>query len=210
MANDRATEALVEAVSKLIERLERLESRAIASPAPVVTGKSPDELHASMMEDIRGSTDDVERIGLSETIVGVKSDLGAADSEGNLHGATFDAVVNWQPVHKGGKLVGRTSKCKVTTLANYAWPAGIDVHLSAGGLVPDGMEMLVANDKTRETDQYKQWKYETFYKADCQRFVGRPLPAHLRAQPTQPTQAASITGSGLLTGAGQTFTAIGT
>jgi hypothetical protein len=161
----------------LLERLERLE-------AGRASNLTPDQQFHKTLETIRGSTDDVETIGLVEVVEGCKSDLGAPDADGTMRGATFDAEIHYTPVMNGGKLVAKTSKCRVVQLLRYRWPDGFDKHVSQGGLVPDGLE--IKSDANARSG-YDQWLWETFLQADTRRFVGKALPAHVRHAPLAST-----------------------
>jgi hypothetical protein len=89
-------------------------------------------------------------------------------------GATFDAHV----------LESRDAKLypqgRIVNLRNYKHPEGTETYQSNGGLVPDGLQILVhgAGPGTY-TDTYKQWRWTTFYQTDLRRYVQRAIAAHL-------------------------------
>lgn len=169
-------------LSPILDRLERLENKGKAEEITPID--SPDELHEKLMASLRGQDQDLEPFHLIEVHQGCLSDTGA----------TFDAEVHYPALRKGGKIVGRDAKRGlVKVLSNYTWPEGVDKHVSQGGLVPDGMEMKELSGQWigQETDAYRQWKYEEFYKADNKRYVGKPLPAHIqRVAVAQPAKSA--------------------
>jgi hypothetical protein len=170
-------EALASVLSRiltpLVERIERLEG---GKPQQQM---SPDELHAKLMSELRGTNQDLEAFGLVEVVDGCRSDTGA----------TFDAEIQYPPLRINGRIVGKDDKKPtVRVLRNYAWPVGLDKHTSEGGLVPDGMTMTeLGPGGQQESDAFRQWKYDEFYKADAKRLIGKPLPAHMRqSAPVQP------------------------
>jgi hypothetical protein len=169
----------------ILTRIEQLEARAVPKAEEKL---SPDEIYAKLMADIRGQSEDLAKIGLVEVVEGCTSDLGAPDKDGTMHGASFDAELQFKPLIVGGKVMGKTGVAVVKRFARYELPAGIDKHQRDGGLVPDGMTMqeIGANGTMRESDGYKQWVWETFLQADTRRFVGKALPAHVR--PTAPAK----------------------
>lgn len=159
-------------LSPLMDRLERLEARSAAANPPAAPPASADEQMAKLMAAMRGQQEGLEEFGLVEVVEGCTSDVS---------GATFDAEVQYPVIKHMGKIVGKGPKGIVKVMRNYAWPAGIDKHVAEGGVVPDGMTMNeLGPGGQQETDAFRQWKYETFAKADNQRFVGKPLPAHVR------------------------------
>lgn len=174
MAKNEEAEALASVLARvlnpIVERLERLE----AVVAPKEDGAtSPDELHFKLMASLRGQDQEIESIGLVEIVHGCMSDTGA----------TFDAEVHYPPLKRGGRVVGKDPKKPIVkVLLNYTWPEGIDKHVADGGLVPDGMDMKELSGMWvgQETDNYRQWKYDEFTKADARRYVGKPLPSNIR------------------------------
>ena len=66
----------------------------------------------------------------------------------------------------------------VFTLVDYAYPEGIEVHQSDGGIVPD--RLPVKDPDGRYNPAYKQWRWTEFLQRDMRSFVGRPLPAYAR------------------------------
>lgn len=160
-------------LTPLLDRLERLEARSSGAPANNEPPLTADETMAKLMAALRGQQEGLDALGLVEIVEGCTSDIS---------GATFDAEVQYPVVKHMGKIVGKLeNKGVVKVMRNYAWPAGIDKHVADGGVVPDGMTMHeLGPSGTQETDAFRQWKYETFAKADNRRFVGKPLPAHVR------------------------------
>jgi hypothetical protein len=163
----------------LLSRIEQLE----AQKTPAVEKLTGDQIHAQMMKALRGQSEDIAGIGLVEVIENCVSDLGAPDSEGVMHGATFDAELQYTPVIVDGKIVGKRGAPVCKRIFNYRLPAGCDKHLAEGGIVPAGMtiatlEQIERGDVDREG--YAQWLAETFWQADLKRFVGKQLPAHVR------------------------------
>lgn len=88
-------------------------------------------------------------------------------------GATFDARIVRSRAFPTGRIV---------CLENYQHPAGYDKHLRDGGLVSDGVPL-----RDHQTGQFlplfKQYLYETYWKADLQYFVGRAWSDRFRASP---------------------------
>ena len=80
---------------------------------------------------------------------------------------------------------------KIMMVEGYTFPAGILTYVSAGGLVPDGLQ--IARDRDSGTTialcaqtgaeppaacltfHYLEWKLETFYRADIRAWVGKGL-----------------------------------
>ncbi len=60
----------------------------------------------------------------------------------------------------------------MVSLEDYTHPDGTDRKSDEGGLVPSGYEI--------GRDKHKQWKWESFWQADINSYVGKPLPAHTR------------------------------
>lgn len=58
-------------------------------------------------------------------------------------------------------------KGRIVDLEHYTHPAGVDVHVADGGLVPDGKEI--------GTTDHKMWKYQEFWKRDLNEFIGKPF-----------------------------------
>ena len=162
----RALQPFAKVLDALVSRLEKLEA-----PKPGDKKLTPDEMLAEMMGELRGTNQDLSEFGLIDVVDGCVSDSGA----------TFDAEVQYSPVKIKGRVVGKDPKGVVKVLRNYAWPAGIDKHAADGGVVPDGMTMMEQGPGgMQETDAYRQWKYDEFYKADARRYIGKPLPSHVR------------------------------
>lgn len=76
--------------------------------------------------------------------------------------ATFLAVVTTSKSFPSGR---------VLALKDYTYPQGIDSHVTEGGLVPEGMAILLPNGNPDRT--YKQWRWENFWKVDLARYVGK-------------------------------------
>jgi hypothetical protein len=167
-------------IDPLVAKIEALE----AAKLPKVERRTGDEIHAEMMKALRGQSDATAELGLVEMIEGCMSDGGAADREGVLHGATFDAETHFKPVLVDGKLVGKMGTAVCKTIRNYMLPTGYDAHLADGGLVPSGMKIVpldqLSSGEGDVREGYGQWLAETFWMADLKRFVGRPIPAHVR------------------------------
>lgn len=95
-------------------------------------------------------------------------------------GATFVACI----VESRGMTNGR-----ITQLKNYTHPKGAAVFTSAGGLVPDNLQILRAGTtppvegavlaKHDLTPYYLQWRWETFLQADLRRYVGKEIQRYL-------------------------------
>ena len=67
----------------------------------------------------------------------------------------------------------------VCQIPNYRYPEGIEAHQDDGGIVPNGMPIRDGNGAL--TTVYKDWKYDEFWKADLNTFVGRPVPHWARS-----------------------------
>ena len=81
----------------------------------------------------------------------------------------------------GATFTAEVQHGKVVQLRDYMHPAGTDVFISDGGLLPDGHIHLLPDSKT-EAPRYKQWKYEQFLQSDTRLLVGKPLPRHVRPE----------------------------
>lgn len=87
-------------------------------------------------------------------------------------GATFDMVVLESRTHKNGRVV---------RLDHYTHPPEAYLTQSQGGMMPDGNNIWrdgkangKLSDETPTTELsvfFKQWRYETFWKADLQRIA---------------------------------------
>jgi hypothetical protein len=60
-------------------------------------------------------------------------------------------------------------------LLDYKEPAGSKISVSAGGMVPDGL--TIYDNRGQENPNYKQWRYDTFWKLDLNTYRGQPLSA---------------------------------
>jgi hypothetical protein len=170
-------DVLTRLLTPIVDRLERLESKASPAASPPL---SADETMAKLMAELRGQQADIDSFGLVEVVEGCTSDIS---------GATFDAEIHYPVVRHMGRIVGKVAdKGVVKVMRNYAWPVGIDKHVPEG-VVPEGMTMFELGPQgQRETDSYRDWKYKTFAMADNRRFVGKALPAHVRATSTTAAQ----------------------
>jgi hypothetical protein len=177
----------------LLTRIEQLEARGTVA-APVITERvSADETYAKMMSELRGQNEEIAKLGLVEVVTGCMSDLGATTATGESVGATFDAELHHKPFSVGGKITGKVPGVLpiVKSLLHYTEPVGHDVHQAQGGLVPDGLTIQEQGPGgPRLSSTYVQWKWETFWQADIRRFVGKPLPAHIRADAARRAAAA--------------------
>lgn len=106
-----------------------------------------------------------------------------------LTGSTFTARI----VESRGWPQGR-----IVDLVDYTHPAGIDKHVSDGGIVPDGLTIHIGADRAGKatlpdgteiavsigdfTPEYKMWSYETFWKRDLAEFNGKPFAEYIRAR----------------------------
>jgi hypothetical protein len=149
-------EILKAIVGPLLDRLERLETKAAPPPGPN-PNEAPDETFRRMMASLRGT--DQDRVALVEVVEGCVSDTGAKFNGELQHGV-------------------------LVAMRDYTLPAASEVHVKDGGLVPDGMAL-------GEVAGHGQWKYEQFYLADARRFVGKPLPAWMRAEAVRAKAAAA-------------------
>jgi hypothetical protein len=77
----------------------------------------------------------------------------------SVTGATFTAKID----HRG----------KVTELLDYECPTGVDALVTEGGIVPSGYRI--------GGNEHAHWKWSSFWQADINAFVGKPLPAHVKA-----------------------------
>ncbi len=89
-------------------------------------------------------------------------------------GATFVPIVVESRAFTNGRVTG---------LDDYRHPEGVETPQQFGGLVPDGKEIGYKTESGQlvSSPQYKQWRYDTFWKRDLQDYVGfdaalLPLP----------------------------------
>lgn len=178
-ATTSALEALVATNQALMTELRAMrESRPAASPDAAL---SPDELAAKLMAEIRGQRDDVAKLGLVEVVLGCKSDF---------TDATFDAEIHYETVTSGGKIIGkRPGPGKVVSLLHYKEPPAASIRTEDGGAVPMDMTEIGANGASVPSLSYGQWKWESYWQADIRRFVGRPLPEHVKREAKMRTDA---------------------
>jgi hypothetical protein len=164
---------LTRILAPLAERIERIESKA--APAAATATPSADETMAQLMAALRGQQPELDTIGLVEVLEGCVSDM---------TGASFAAETHYPVVKVMGKPVGKdAARGVVRVMRSYVLPAGASKHVAEGGLVPDGMVMHeLGPGGQQETDSFRQWTYDSFYKADAMRFVGKPLPPHVRRE----------------------------
>jgi hypothetical protein len=86
--------------------------------------------------------------------------------------ATFDAIVVESAKHPNGRIV---------RIENYRHPEdGMTTHVSAGGRVPDGMQITSkegtdANSNSNLTVEFKRWRMEYFLQRDFRFYIGRGL-----------------------------------
>lgn len=92
-------------------------------------------------------------------------------------GATFTACVTESRAYPNGR---------ITALENYTHPPGVATFVSAGGLVPDGFQILKSGTaappeggppllKQDLTVPYLQWRWVEFWQKDLRRLIGKPL-----------------------------------
>jgi hypothetical protein len=173
-----AMEMLAATNQALLAELKAMREGPAKVVEPVMT---PDELAAKLMADIRGQSDDVARFGLVEVVFNCKSDF---------TDATFDAEVHHDTVTSGGKILGRRpGPGRVVKLINYTEPPEASVRVTDGGKVPMDMHELGVSGTSQPSLQYGQWKWENYWQADLKRFIGRPLPNHVRMEAKQRTEA---------------------
>jgi len=104
------------------------------------------------------------------------------------NGSTFDIYVHAEPSMPQGKCV---------RFDNYRLPDGVMKHQSAGGRVPDGLQILKDPSQSalltlmpegKElpasafTRQYHEWKREAFWFNDNRKIIGKELRAHFCAE----------------------------
>jgi|SRR5215471_1947124 len=80
---------------------------------------------------------------------------------------------------------------RVVSFENYMHPPGVMVYQSAGGLVPDGMQILRAGTAAPEegrsvpkhdlTPYYMQWRWTEFWQKDLIRYAGKEFKRSLAA-----------------------------
>lgn len=69
---------------------------------------------------------------------------------------------------------------RIVGLRKYTHPEGVETYQENGGMVPNGMQILVHNGGPGAyTDAYKHWRWTTFYQTDLKRYVQRPITAAL-------------------------------
>lgn len=75
----------------------------------------------------------------------------------------------------GARITLRITHGVVSQFARYEHPEGVELPADAEGeivgLVPNGLPIKLPDGKYSE--QYKQWKYETFWCADLNRYIGK-------------------------------------
>ena len=155
---DAVLEQLAATNQALMERLTQL------IPAPVKP-MTQDELAAKMMSELRGGEDN--GLNLVEVVTGCVSDV---------TGATFDAECHHKAARYQGRVVKVPGEPVVKRMIGYTLPAAATTRREEGGEVP--MDMT---EGAEPSVTYQQWVYENYTLVDSRRFVGKPLPAHVRA-----------------------------
>lgn len=112
-------------------------------------------------------------------------------------GATFIACVVESKAHPHGRIV---------ELKNYTHPQGVSTFTSAGGLVPEGMQIMRAGTgappedgriipKHDLTPFYMQWRYTEFWQRDINMYAGKELRSSMAIDPaafTTPWKEGSV------------------
>lgn len=107
--------------------------------------------------------------------------------QSQITGAKFTAVVCTSKAYPAGR---------VLSLKDYEYPVGSDVHVTEGGLVPEGL--AIKNKAGEGTKEWKQWRWINHYQQDLKTYVGRDA-AWLRkmadtASTTEPTASVAALG----------------
>lgn len=129
----------------------------VAEVLKAIGFKAPDGEHLTVDEKFHQQVSELKRPAAAiptELIKNVRSPN---------TGATFDMVV-----------------CRgiATDLPNYTYPEGVEKHQTEGGLVPNGQSIKDVHGQY--TTEYKQWRWDEFWKADLNFFVGKPVPSYVR------------------------------
>jgi hypothetical protein len=77
---------------------------------------------------------------------------------------------------------------RIVSIAGYTHPPEAYIHESDGGRVPDGFGMWEGHQRSVPEGQepqlgdlnpaFRQWRYETFYRADLRFYIGREIKVH--------------------------------
>jgi hypothetical protein len=171
----RINAATLDALKRLSDTNERL-------AANVGGGRSDSPEHLTLAQMNKKRLDEMRGVGIPSPPVTMVPRCTSI-----ITGATFDAKI----VHG-----------VVCEIPNYAYPDGWDRHQNEGGRVPNGMDlympgMLDSGESSGgrvRSPAYKQWLYESFWKADLQFYIGKPLAPHSDPRvtgATSPAQAAA-------------------
>jgi hypothetical protein len=137
------------------EQLNTTIAAAVKAGVEAALAARPDAPKLSIDEQF--SAEIAQRKGLDRPPLKVETIPAVTSQSGAMFGVETD--------HNG----------RVRALVNYTHPTGYDKHEQDGGIAPNGYPIGDAN--------YKQWLWETFWQADINQFIGKPLPKHLaRAQ----------------------------
>jgi hypothetical protein len=161
---DAAIKAAAEAGAKVA--VEAMRASGPAAP----TGRVRDA------QDVAGMTD--------ETFAAM-----VADRRGHDRPAIPEERVENCESTSGARFTAVISHGKVKVLENYEHPAGAEIHQAEGGIVPDGFPIRDTHGKLEP--KFKQWKWEAFWQADINTFIGKPLPAHFCAYAASAKTAAA-------------------
>jgi len=158
----------------------------VPPPAPpdlaTAIGKAMADAIKSTRSDARGlSPEQIERL---ETPPAPKRHRKVA-CRSEETGATFTACVVESKNMPGGRIVA---------FEDYKHPAGVATYQSAGGLVPDGMQILRSGSSAPQGDLsnlqkhdftpfYLQWRWVEFWQKDIRRYSGKELKAHIAVDP---------------------------
>lgn len=107
---------------------------------------------AGMSEDDKFHAEMAQRKGTDKPALPTSTVKGVVSETG----ASFDPLID----HRGA----------VAQLENYTLPAGARVHQDEDGLLPNGHPLA--------GPVLEQHLYETYWRADLNRFIGKPLPKH--------------------------------
>jgi hypothetical protein len=98
--------------------------------------------------------------------------------------------IPWQSEETGATGIAHVIESKkftegrITSIAGYTHPPASYKTQSEGGMVPDGFHMWADKPRTIEgiepqqgdlNQGFLQWRYETFYKADLARYIGKAI-----------------------------------
>lgn len=106
-----------------------------------------------------------------------------AKRRGKDRPATPDVAIRVKSPETGSSFTAVVQGGRVIRLDDYSYPQGVETHTTEGGLVPHGLGIHLVSPNGgysgQFTVEYKQWRYETFWKADLHKFIGHPLPKSL-------------------------------